>query len=669
MSKPTSIERSRSRGSQERASRGLAASYRSQHGQSNIATVAEESIARDLDGDEEHSGDRHADNDSTTTLSRSTTQERVHLGTHSMAGSYRRPGYVASGPRPFFGTQQTEAVVPMEQDYDAAISEERSLLRDNQLIPPKHPRKESSTSSTHRSGRRVSVPGFSIPRRKQSTHDEEEGAVGEALPASETTALLPSHDPSAPYEGEDTPENIDKKWEDAVLAGKIQTTWQRESKVLARYSGPLILTFFLQNSLTLTSIFTVGHIGKIELGAVSLGSMTANITGYAVYQGLSTSLDTLCAQAYGSGNKKLVGLQLQRMVYFLWLVTIPIATIWFFGGTILGAIVPEQEVAEKAGQYLKVLILGAPGYALFESAKRYCQSSGNFEATMYVLMVCAPINVLLHWLFVWKFEWGFIGCPIAVIVTETLMTLFLFLHVRLFIGLECWPGFSYKAFRNWGPMIRLALPGLLMVLAEWLAFELLTLSSSWISSTHLAAQTVLMSLSVLTFQLPFPVSVAASTRVANLIGATLPDAAKVSARVALIIGTGLGLFNGIWMMALRHQIPHLYTSDDEVVELTAKILPLVASFQLFDALGAIYGGLLRGLGFQEVGGYVALFAYYVIAMPISFGTGFGLHWDLFGLWFGPAIALFLVCVLEHVYIYRTNWQRASEDADKRNDEG
>lgn len=60
----------------------------------------------------------------------------------------------------------------------------------------------------------------------------------------------------------------------------------------------------------------MGHIGVAELGAASLGSMSANISGYAIFQGLSTSLDTLCAQAYGSGRKKLVGLQMQRMIYF-----------------------------------------------------------------------------------------------------------------------------------------------------------------------------------------------------------------------------------------------------------------------------------------------------------------------------------------------------------------
>jgi multidrug resistance protein, MATE family len=86
-----------------------------------------------------------------------------------------------------------------------------------------------------------------------------------------------------------------------------------------------------------------------------------------------------------------------------------------------------------------------------------------------------------------------------------------------------------------GPMIKLALPGLLMVEAEFLAFEILTLASSYFGTTHLAAQSILSTLTALTFQIPFPISIAASTRVANLIGATLTDAAKTSAKVVSTI--------------------------------------------------------------------------------------------------------------------------------------
>ena len=51
-----------------------------------------------------------------------------------------------------------------------------------------------------------------------------------------------------------------------------------------------------------------------------------------------------------------------------------------------------------------------------------------------------------------------------------------------------------------------------------------------------------------------------------------------------------------------------------VQELVAQLLPLVAAFQLFDSLAASCNGILRGLGRQEIGGYVNLFAYYAVRL-------------------------------------------------------
>ena len=54
--------------------------------------------------------------------------------------------------------------------------------------------------------------------------------------------------------------------------GTVHTTWKHEAKVLAAYSRPLIITFVLQYSVPLVSVVTVGHLGKAELGAVSISS-------------------------------------------------------------------------------------------------------------------------------------------------------------------------------------------------------------------------------------------------------------------------------------------------------------------------------------------------------------------------------------------------------------
>jgi len=60
----------------------------------------------------------------------------------------------------------------------------------------------------------------------------------------------------------------------------------------------------------------VGRLETVELASIPIGVTTMNIIDYAVFEGLVTSLDTPCSQAYGSGeNLKLVGVHVQRMFY------------------------------------------------------------------------------------------------------------------------------------------------------------------------------------------------------------------------------------------------------------------------------------------------------------------------------------------------------------------
>ena len=579
---------------------------------SPTVTPAQASIARDIltDPKDAEENYEHLQPTPSHDITSDSDDEPLPNLDHAMVGSYRAPpaGYAMGRSRAtaVVGTGPAEDVLLTEDEMRIARQEERSLLRDNELIPPKHPRRRSGsvasrpTGLLHQLRHKVSY----ISERSVAVEDDEQ-------PANETTSLLNGHArEELPYGGEDSPENIDKKWEEAVTAGKIQTTWRREAKVMARYSRSLIITFVLQYSLTVSSVFMVGHIGKVELGAVSLGTMTANITGFAVYQGLATSLDTLCAQAYGSGHKKLVGLNCQRMFYFLLCCTIPIVAIWMSATKFLSIIVPDQRTAELAGLYLKIVAIGTPGYCCFEGGKRFVQAQGLFTANLYVLLFVAPVNVLLHYLFVWQFEWGYIGAPISVAIIHWLLPLSLFLYVRFVGGMECWGGFSKAAFRNWGPMIRLAVPGLIMVLAEYLAFEILTLAAARLSETELAAQSVVSTITCLTWQIPFPISIAASTRIANLIGATLPEAAKVSSKVAVVMCAGVGVLNMTLLSTLRWQVPWAFTGDYEVAATVASVLPVCAAFQWFDALAASCNGILRGIGRQEIGGYVGLVCYY-----------------------------------------------------------
>lgn len=93
-----------------------------------------------------------------------------------------------------------------------------------------------------------------------------------------------------------------------------------------------------------------------------------------------------------------------------------------------------------------------------------------------------PVNILLNFLMVHWLGLGMIGSPIAVSITYYLCALLLFIHVKTFgrsTTALAWSGFDKRALER-GPcfqMLKLALPGILMVGSEWVAFEIVALVS------------------------------------------------------------------------------------------------------------------------------------------------------------------------------------------------
>ena len=494
-----------------------------------------------------------------------------------------------------------------------------------------------------------------------------------AGPASESTALLrkPSIDVDRPPISSIEEENygtIGEQETDLKLPD-LETTWQAEIKLLAKYCPPLILTYLLQYSFNLVTVFVSGRLGTNELGAASLASMTANVTGLCIYEGLATSLDTLTSQAFGNDKKHLVGLHVQRMCALMLLITVPIGAVWLASPLILPHIVPEKEVALLAGKFMRIYLLGAPGWGIFEAAKRFTQAQGNFNASLYVLLVCAPCNILLNWLLVFRLDLGFEGAALAVALSNDLQPLVFALYIYFFNrqSLQCWPGVQWKRIgENWAPMVRLAIPGVAMTFSEWFAFDVLTFFASYLSAEDLAAQSVVMTICVTIYHFPFPISIAASTRFGNLIGYGALDAARTAWSTYYLLFVCIGLFDLMLLTTLRNVIAAAFTPDETVRTIITAVLPIVAAAQVFDALLAISNGLLRGLGRQEFGGYINLGVYYLFAIPLSALLTFGPpRLELEGLWIGPCLGLGLGASIMALYMRFTNWERAVEDARAR----
>ncbi|GAA5902694.1 hypothetical protein JCM6882_004044 [Rhodosporidiobolus microsporus] len=486
--------------------------------------------------------------------------------------------------------------------------------------------------------------------------------------ASETTPLLAT---SAPSTGLTSAADEAAFRQARKLDDDARDAYSSEARTVLGYTVPILSTHFLEFSLTASTVLFLGHLGETELAAASLGNLTNNFLALSVIQGFCAALDTLCPQAYTSDRPKMTSTFAIRT----WLITLVIfvfqALAFWFSETILRSwLRQDADVAYLASRYLRILILGLPSYAGFEVIRRWLQAQGLMTAPVVALVVAAPINLVLNYFLVWgpidALRLGFIGAPIATVVSINVMLVVLVVYSVWHAPRDAWGGWNAHVMQDLGLNVKLGLAGVAMVGSEWWSWELVGLATSFLGPTALAAQSVLLTSASAFYQFQYALSVAAAVRIGNLLGAQKPHLARVASRVTIAAATIISAVNSILLILLRNRWGNLFSSEPVIIEMVARVLPLVAAFQLWDGLSGAMGGVLRGAGKPTLGAIINTASYYVIGIPLGLAVTFsGPHWGLNGLWLGLTVALTFTGVSSTWIVWHLDWEAEAEKTRQR----
>jgi MATE family multidrug resistance protein len=215
-------------------------------------------------------------------------------------------------------------------------------------------------------------------------------------------------------------------------------------------------------------------------------------------------------------------------------------------------------------------------------------------------------------------------------------------------------------------MASLALPGVIMIEAEFFAFEILTLSASRFGTETLAAQSILSTCGTLIFQVPFGLSIAASTRIATFIGSQSIINAQKAINISLCMALGLGSLTTTLIYAGKGFIVTWFTDDVSVIAKAVVALKILAVNQLYDTINVIAAGCLRGQGRQKIGSNLNIICYYVIALPLALYLAFRRDFRLEGLWTGLGVGIFVLAVSETYAVMKVDWATVLRESNERN---
>lgn len=421
-----------------------------------------------------------------------------------------------------------------------------------------------------------------------------------------------------------------------------------ELRRLSVLATPIVATQLGAMMMGVVDMIMVGGLGSDALAAAALGGVWTMGT-LIIGMGVTLGMDPLLTQAHGAGDGREVGLTLQRGLVVALLASVPTMLLWLWTGPALILAGQSPVLAAMAHDYVVAQLPSAVGFLGFTVLRSYLQGRSIVAPALWITLLANIINAGLNWILIFG-ELGFpalglTGAGVATGVTRVLMFVALALLIwRTGLHHGAWQPWTRAAFAPAGlrAIALLGIPvGLQLGLEMW-AFQAATLFAGWLGEVELAAHTIVLNLASLAFMVPLGISMAAVTRVGNLLGAGDRSGAQRASWIALGMGAGVMCVSSVSFIALRWVLPRAYTADPAVLVAAASLLPIAAAFQLFDGMQVVGGGILRGMGRTRPAAWFNLLGYYVLGLPLALYLAFETSMGVAGIWWGLTLGLFVV---------------------------
>jgi putative MATE family efflux protein len=371
----------------------------------------------------------------------------------------------------------------------------------------------------------------------------------------------------------------------------------------------------------------VGHLGTPQLASLAIAA-TVLATAFAVFNFLTYGTTAQVARLHGAGEEEeaaRVGAQAQWLSLIIGLVLVAlVAGLARPLAELMGA---EDEVLDGAVLYMRIAALGAPAFMLASAGQGYLRGIGDLATPLKILIAAHAANVVLELLFVYGFDWGLAGSAWGTVIAQAGMGV-AFFTVQHRAGWERPVPARMRALMRIGYEIAVRTTALLG------AFLVASAVLARVGAPSLGAHQIAFQLFIFLALVLDALAIAAQVMVGRMLGAGDAAGARTAAARMIAWASALGAVFGVVLLALGDVIPHLFTSDEAVVERAREMWWLFAA--LMPLNGAVFAldGILIGAGDTRflMWGMLAASAVFIPIALVALEQG----WGIVGVWSGLA---------------------------------
>ncbi|MFM7638262.1 MAG: MATE family efflux transporter [Bacteroidota bacterium] len=313
----------------------------------------------------------------------------------------------------------------------------------------------------------------------------------------------------------------------------------------------------------------------------------------------------------------------------------------------------DEAVTRLAPGLLNILSWSILPLLINVVTRQFTDGLGYTKIAMLITLGGLGLNVLLCWVFIYG-HWGFDamglnGAGYATLVSRTAMALVGLWYVRYSAFMRKyvpsvmpkWDKISEEMPSIW----KLGLPVALQTFAEWACFGLSGVMVGWYGSKQLAAHAVALNVASVTYMVVSGIAMAGAIIVGNNYGEKNRHQIRHAAHAVFLIIGVFEVINAVAFVFGNQAIASLYDVKPEVMPTILPLFILAAVFQLADGIQAGAMNMLRGIKDVNWSSGLSILSYWVISLPLSYALGVWQNWQVYGIWIGFTVGLFVAAGL------------------------
>lgn len=409
--------------------------------------------------------------------------------------------------------------------------------------------------------------------------------------------------------------NVGKK-----LFGPVDMTTGSPIEKLVIFSIPMLLGNIAQQLYnTIDSIVVGQFVGDDALAAVGSAGPILNLL-IVLFVGISMGTGIKVSQYVGAKDREALSETIGNCMVITGIATIAIMIVAsLIARPLLVLLNTPDAIIDWCASFLQIMFLCCAGMSYFNILSGVLRGLGDSISALLYLLVSSGLNIALDLLFVGVFHWGVTGVAIATSIAQVVSAV---LCIWKLSKMTEYFDFKFRYFKlnkkAATDIIRLGLPtGITQAMISLAMITVQSLTNSF-GEMFIAANVMVQRVDGFAMLPNFSFGMALTTYAGQNVGAKMFNRVEKGAKQGTLLALGTSAVITALILIFGKNLMGIFTNTPELVDLSMRMMRILALGYLAMAVSQSLSGIMRGAGDTMTPMWLTIITTIVLRVPLAY---------------------------------------------------